>query len=207
MNAVITADIVNSTALTEASFSLLIKDLKEYFKKDKIEFYRGDSFQVFINDAGNALLKCIKSRLLAIQYTEQTRIDIRLSVSIGQLKSGVVNLGSNMEELFVNSGRYFDKFQNSPRRLYINSGNAEKDFTYEIIAEYVDSLLERLTARQAMVVYHLLSGKTQVETARLLKLTPATISEHVKAAKYDEIKSMLNKFKILINPFTEWKIV
>ncbi|RYU91084.1 hypothetical protein EWM62_03865 [Mucilaginibacter terrigena] len=182
-----------------------MKDLEQCFKQDKVEFYRGDSFQVFIKDAEKALLKCVKSRLLAILYTEQTRIDIRLSVSIGVLRSDVVNMGSNMEEIFVNSGRQFDKFQNSSRRLYINCGNTEKDFTYEIIAEYVDSLLDRLTARQAEVLYYLLSENTQAETAGLLKLTPATISNHVRAARYEEIKSMLNKFKILTNQLKDGK--
>jgi hypothetical protein len=205
MNAAITADIVNSTLMDEASFPLLLKDLEHCFEHDKIEFYRGDSFQVFIKDAESVLLKCIMSRLLAIQYSRQTKVDIRQSVSIGVLKSGVVKLGSNMEDLFVNSGRYFDKFQNSSRRLYISTGSPEKDFTYEIIAEYTDSLMDRLTARQAKVLYHLLSGKTQAETATLLKLTPATISDHVKAARYEEIKSMLNKFKILTNQLQDGK--
>jgi hypothetical protein len=205
MNAAITADIVNSTLMDETSFPLLLKDLGHCFEHDKIEFYRGDSFQVFIKDAESALLKCIMSRLLAIQYSRQTKVDIRQSISIGVLKSGVIKLGSNMEELFVNSGRYFDKFQNSSRRLYISTGSQEKDFTYEIIAEYTDSLMDRLTARQAKVLYHLLTGKTQAETATLLKLTPATISDHVKAARYEELKSMLNKYKILTNQLQDGK--
>jgi hypothetical protein len=199
MNAVITADIVNSTLMNRSLFSTLVNDLLDLFKEDQIEFYRGDSFQAFIKDANSALLKCVKSRLLAIQYSEGKRIDIRLSISIGNIKSNVKDIGLNMEDLFVKSGRYFDKFQNSSRRLYINCGDEDKDFTYEIIAEYVDSLLANVTAKQAKVLSIVLSGKSQVEAAKQLNVTTATVSQHVKAARYEEIESMLSKFKILTN--------
>jgi hypothetical protein len=199
MNAVITADIVNSTLLNKSLFSNLVNDLLVLFKEDKIEFYRGDSFQAFIKDANSALLKCVKSRLLAIQYSERKRIDIRLSISIGNIKSNVKDIGLNMEDLFVKSGRYFDKFQNSSRRLYINCGDKNKDFTYEIIAEYVDSLLATVTAKQAKVLSIILSDKSQVEAAKILNVTTATVSQHVKAARFEEIESMLSKFKILTN--------
>jgi hypothetical protein len=197
MNAVITGDIVNSTQMKKSSFTNLVDDLLRLFEEDKIEIYRGDSFQAYMKHADNALLNCVKSRLLAIQYSEKQRIDIRLSISIGRLKANIVNLGSNMDELFINSGRYFDKFQNSSRKLYITCDDKDKNFTYEIIAEYLDSILERTTPRQAEVLYYILSGKTQVETARLLNKTTATISQHVKTARYDEIESILQKFKTL----------
>jgi histidinol phosphatase-like enzyme len=199
MNAVITADIVNSTLLNKESFKKLTDALVHLFNQDKIELYRGDSFQVYMNKAESALLYAVKSRLLAIQYTEQQRIDIRLSISIGDIKSDVINLGSNMEELFIKSGRYFDKFQNSSHKLSIISSDEEKNFTYEIIAQYLDSIMEKITARQAEVLYHMLSGQSQVETAKILKKTTATISQHVKTARYDEIESLLQKFKILTN--------
>jgi DNA-binding CsgD family transcriptional regulator len=199
MNAVITGDIVNSTLMAKKSFTKLVDDLLGLFTADKIEIYRGDSFQAFMKDGDGALLNCIKSRLLAIQYSGQHRIDIRLSIGLGFIKGDIVKLGSNMEELFVKSGRYFDKFQNTPRKLYIVSGNQDKDFTFEIIAEYLDSILERTTPRQAEILFNLLSGKSQVETAKLLNKTKATVSQHVKTARYDEIVNLLQKFKILTN--------
>jgi len=199
MNAVITADIVNSTLMNKALFAKLVNDLLSLFKEDKIEFYRGDSFQVLIKDANSALLKCIKSRLLAMQYSEKKRIDIRLSLSIGNLKSNVNDIGSNMDDLFVKSGRYFDKFQRSSRKLFINCGDGGKDFTYEIIAQYMDSLLEKITIKQAQVLSIILSDKSQIEAAKLLSVTTATISQHVKAARFEEIESLLTKFKILTN--------
>ena len=134
-----------------------------------------------------------------MQYSEKKRIDIRLSLSIGNLKSNVNDIGSNMDDLFVKSGRYFDKFQRSSRKLFINSGDDGKDFTYEIIAQYMDSLLEKITIKQAQVLSIILSDKSQIEAAKLLSVTTATISQHVKAARFEEIESLLTKFKILTN--------
>jgi DNA-binding CsgD family transcriptional regulator len=199
MNAVITGDIVNSTLMPKKMFAALIDGLSGLFANDKIEIYRGDSFQAFMKDADDALENCIKSRLLAIQYSDEHRVDIRLSIGLGFIKGDVAHLGSNMEELFVKSGRYFDRFQNSTRKLIIVSGNEDKDLTFEIIAEYMDSILERTTPRQAEILFNLLSGKSQVETARLLNKTKATVSQHVKTARYDEILNLLQKFKILTN--------
>jgi DNA-directed RNA polymerase specialized sigma24 family protein len=197
MKAVVTADIVNSTLVKAANFNDLSDKIKAIYEKDKIEFYRGDSFQVLVNDAQKVFLQSILSRLLAMQYSNKQKVDIRMSISLGKLDSNSGKIGSNMDDLFVRSGRAFDKFQNSTRRLYVVSGNESIDFTFEIMAEYMDSLLENITPRQAEVLYYMLKGMSQVEIARQLDKTTATINQHVKTARYTEIESLLKKFVIL----------
>jgi hypothetical protein len=197
MKAVVTADIVNSTLVKAADFNDLSDKIKAIYEKDKIEFYRGDSFQVLVNDAQKIFLQSILSRLLAMQYSNKQKVDIRMSISLGKLNSNSGKIGSNMDDLFVRSGRAFDKFQNSTRRLYVVSGNESIDFTFEIMAEYMDSLLENITPRQAEVLYYMLKGMSQVEIARQLDKTTATINQHVKTARYTEIESLLKKFVIL----------
>jgi DNA-directed RNA polymerase specialized sigma24 family protein len=197
MKAVVTADIVNSTLVKAADFNDLSDKIKAIYEKDKIEFYRGDSFQVLVNDAQKVFLQSILSRLLAMQYSNKQKVDIRMSISLGKLNSNSGKIGSNMDDLFVRSGRAFDKFQNSTRRLYVVSGNESIDFTFEIMAEYMDSLLENITPRQAEVLYYMLKGMSQVEIARQLDKTTATINQHVKTARYTEIESLLKKFVIL----------
>ena len=197
MKAVVTADVVNSTLVKAADFNDLSDKIKAIYEKDKIEFYRGDSFQVLVNDAQKVFLQSILSRLLAMQYSNRQKVDIRMSISLGKLNSNSGKIGSNMDDLFVRSGRAFDKFQNSTRRLYVVSGNEGVDFTFEIMAEYMDSLLEKITPRQAEVLYYMLKGMSQVEIARQLDKTTATVNQHVKTARYAEIESLLKKFVIL----------
>ena len=197
MKAAITADIVNSTSLSAVKYKQLINSIRELFKGDDLEVYRGDSFQVLVYNAEEALYKSLQARLAAINCSDQKRIDIRMSISLGEPKSVSKSIGSNMDQLFVRSGRYFDKFKNGTRRLYITSGNEGIDFTFEIIAEYIDSLMETVTPKQAEVLSYMLSGKSQVEIAKLLNKTTATINQHVKTSRYNEFESMLSKFKIL----------
>ncbi|WP_374951898.1 helix-turn-helix transcriptional regulator [Mucilaginibacter sp.] len=197
MNAILTADIVKSTVMPQKAFEDLINKLKAFFINEQQDFFNGDSFRVLIADPNEALLKCIKSRLIAIQYTVNEQIDIRISINIGTLKTKKIDLRSSMDDLLVTSGRSFAKLQDTSKRLFITADNKEKDFTYSIIAEYTDSLIGQLTAKQAKVLFELLSGKSQVETAALLKLSTATVSKQLKAARYDELKSMLVKFEIL----------
>ena len=199
MKAAITADIVNSTSLSAVKYKQLINSIRELFKGDDLEVYRGDSFQVLVYNAEEALYKSLQARLAAINCSNQKRIDIRMSISLGEPKSVDKSIGSNMDELFVRSGRYFDNFKNSTRRLYIASGNDSIDFTFEIIAEYIDSLMETVTPKQAEVLSYMFEGKSQVEIAKVLNKTTATINQHVKTSRYTEFESMLSKFKILTN--------
>jgi len=199
MKAILTADIVNSSLLAKKDFEKLIKSLQKFFQASLTDFYGGDSFRVLVDEPSLALLNCVKSRLLAIQFSAGYSIDIRISINIGQLQSDPIDLRSSTDELLVASGRGFAKLQATQQRLSISCGDKAKDFTYEIIAEYMDGLLRQVTAKQASVIYELLSGKSQVETAAALKLSTATISKQVKAARYDEIRNLLHKFEILTN--------
>lgn len=183
--------------MPQKNFEGLIDNLKVFFSDEQQDFYNGDSFRVLIDDPKTVLLKCVKSRLIAIQYTAAQQADIRISINIGKLKSEKVDLRSSMDELLVASGRSFAKLQETRQRLFITAGDKEKDFTYDIIAGYTDSLIAQVTAKQAKIIFELLSGRSQVETAALLKLATATVSKQVKAARYEELKSMINKFEIL----------
>lgn len=199
MDAVITADIVNSTKLSKETFDSLVDDISFIYNDDIIEFYRGDSFQVLTKHADQALLKAVKCRLQAIEYSTDVRTDIRLSISIGNVSSAVTKLGVSMEETFVKSGKLLDQLAFSKKRLHITSGNASIDFTYEIIAEYIDSVMDRVTPKQAKVLHYFFLGKSQLEIARLIKKTTATVNQHIKSSGFNEIESLLQKFETLTN--------
>ena len=64
--AVLTGDIVNSTKLLLTQEARLIKALDEVLgrfrgKRRLLEFYRGDSFQVYLDDPAEALRMAIRS--------------------------------------------------------------------------------------------------------------------------------------------------
>lgn len=200
MQAVITADIVNSTLLLPKEFQALTAYIKaQYQSPNLIEFYRGDSFQVLVQDSQEAFRYMVFCRLQAISYSEANRIDIRQSISLGKVEQKVPHLGSHVDELFVSSGRTFDQLngQNSGQNLLITCGVKEFDYSFDLIARYTDSLLSQITGKQALVIYHLLSGKNQKEVAAILKKTGATIHQQVRAARFDELAYLISRYEEL----------
>ena len=61
IQAILTGDIVNSTRLGPGREKKLMKTLQQIFNKYKLEFYRGDSFQAFLDDATIALNASLNS--------------------------------------------------------------------------------------------------------------------------------------------------
>src|SRR5450432_557020 len=85
IRAVITGDIVNSTKLTAAKEKKLLRVLRQVFILNQFEFYRGDSFQVYQMNAGDALKTALLCRSAAIsisQDEETASSDVRISIGI-----------------------------------------------------------------------------------------------------------------------------
>ena len=77
----------------------------------------------------------------------------------------------------------------------ITSTNAVVNIGLELLGNYIDTLFNRITARQAATIFELLSGYTQKEAARRLKKSQATVNQHLQAANWPTIKNILDKFE------------
>jgi predicted DNA-binding protein YlxM (UPF0122 family) len=200
MQAVITADIVNSTKLTDSDFQKLIQEIRLLFKSpDKIEFYRGDGFQVLISDAQEAVVKLLLIRLTALRYSGEFRIDVRQSVRLGKVATDIKDLGSHIDDTFLHSGRIFDTFGEADVNdsLIITCGNKRYDFVYQLIADYLDTLIGTITVKQAEVLNYHFDGMSQKDIASELKKSTATVSNQIKVARTMEIERLINRFKLL----------
>ncbi|RYY40664.1 MAG: hypothetical protein EOO08_05925 [Chitinophagaceae bacterium] len=194
MNAIITADIVNSTQMDAREAKRFRAGLDATFTGHKLEFFRGDSFQVLIKDPRFALRLVLRARSLA--RSAGTNFDVRCSIGIGSTEGTVRSLATASGEAFLLSGHAFDALEDN-RRLAIVSGSEASKTALRILAAYADHLFRALTAKQASVVYELLSGKTQTETAAQLKITQATISSHAQSAAWGEIEYLLSEYDAL----------
>lgn len=199
--AVITADIVNSTKLSGTEHKKLIKNLGVVFHDHRYEFFRGDSFQVFIKTPGEALQVLMKARTTAMKIAGSSAptADIRASIGIGNVKLPVSSFQTAVGDVFILSGRAFDKMTKDSRLIIlceekyraINSG-------LKVISQFIDYLFQRLTLKQAVVVYELLMEQTQIETAKKLKKSQATIHKHMVAAGWPEIEKLQAEYKNLV---------
>ena len=194
--AVITADIVNSTLLTKAQEKKLFRQLETELEPFRSEFYRGDSFQVYLKNPAEALMLVLKLRLTA----RQTGIafDIRASVGIGEVITPLKKLGIAGGEAFVLSGRGMDELgKPGDQRILIRSVNEVQQQVLDLISLFTDHIFKQMTSKQARVIAILLDGGTQTAAAKAIKKSQSTISKHVQAAGWTEISKLLNSYQQL----------
>lgn len=200
--AVITADIVNSTQLEKSVEKKLGTILSGILRPYKFEFYRGDSFQVFLPNPKDALKIVLQTRVAAKRLIPQSPTplaDIRASIGIGHSNARIKNLSTANGEAFILSGRAFDEMNKPDQRLVMQSPNEVINLGLKVASNYIDSLFSQLTARQAAVFFELLMGYTQTETAKILKKSQATVNKHSQAARWSEINSLLQDYQLFID--------
>ena len=204
IQAVLTGDIVNSTKLVAANEKELLKVLQQVLKPYQFEFYRGDSFQVYIKQAGEALRIALLCRTAAISIfqKEEDKFDIRLSIGIGEMSDPVTKLGAAKGEAFVLSGRTFDEIAKTDIMLAITTANTLANEGMQVIADYINAIFSQMTAKQASVIFELLTGQTQQTVADKLKKSKSTINQHVSSGRWAEIEKLLQQYENIINQLT-----
>jgi hypothetical protein len=202
MNAVITGDIVNSTRLIPAEEKRLIDGLSKLLKPFPFTFYRGDSFQVYIPDSGQALTIALQCRTLAIGFRPEAAekiTDLRMAIGLGEVNQPVNYPGSASGEAFLLSGRIFDEMEKTGPRLFIGSAIELANAGLDVLADYIDAICRRMTVKQAVVIFELLLGQSQQETALKLKKSRSTVNQHVTAGGWDELEKLIGQYRHLIN--------
>jgi hypothetical protein len=199
--AVITADIVNSTKIAKADYKKLMKNLTGILQEHQHEFFRGDSFQVLIKSPNEALQVLLQARTAAMKLTESSMpiADIRASIGLGNVKLPVKSFQTASGDVFILSGRSFDKLAKEERLIIVcDEKNKAVNSGLKVISQFIDYLFQRLTFKQAAVVYELLMDRTQIDTAKKLKKSQATVHKHVQSAGWPEIEKLLTEYKHLI---------
>ncbi len=207
--AVITADIVNSSALGTATVNKLAERLKDLINANQakfLSFYRGDSFQCYLVDPYTsyklALQMRTETKLFQID-TPEIETDLKISLGIGEIDTPVTNINSAMGEAFILSGKGLDEFEKTGRKFIIKSEDKTVNIGLEAISIFTDYLFSHLTIKQAEVLQHLLNGCTQVETAKILKKSQSTINRHVQALGWGEMEHLLDIYHQCIQKITQ----
>jgi hypothetical protein len=100
---VITADIVNSSRISAEKQNALLDTLKKVesdlqkFCETHIEIYRGDCFQVLVNEAGKAVLCAVLIRAMLIRKSW----DARMSIGIGDVSYQLLKFKAPVERQYL----------------------------------------------------------------------------------------------------------
>lgn len=197
ISAVITADIVNSTTLSPGAAKKMIDRLTRVITPFKYEFFRGDSFQVYLKEPGKALRVAMQLRGEARKFSALH--DIRACIGIGETNPRLKKLSTSTDEAFVLSGRNFDRLTETNTRLAIVSADEKANQGFNAIASFVDYIFRDITEKQSEVLVELLKGDTQQEVAKKLKKSPSTINKHAQSTGWNELMQLLDYYESIVS--------
>ncbi|GAD04449.1 hypothetical protein HQ45_07085 [Porphyromonas crevioricanis] len=203
---VITGDIVSSSSIQlEWREKLLLtmqeiaEDLKEVSDL-QIEFFRGDSFQLLVEQPEKTLLVAILFRAGLVSRTPQEskrRWDARVSIGIGEVSFLSDNILVSDGEAFHFSGREMDDIKK--KRLTLRTRWEHINEELSVSTAFADDIISGWTQAQAEVIYLvLLHDITQKEIASRIDKSPQTISKLLGTAKENLIKKYLERYQKLI---------
>ncbi len=206
MNAVITGDIINSTAVPfEQRATLLqilaqtVNDLK-HLSPMKFEMFRGDSFQILIEKAEQALLIAVLVRAGLRKNTPKhsnDTWDARMAIGVGDIEFVANNVVTSDGEAFQYSGRAFDEL--GKNNLVIKTRWEEVNEELKVSTMFADDVISSWTPTQSFVIFQSLAfHKTQKEIAEQQKQSSQNISKISVLAKEKLMRQYINRYCNLI---------
>ena len=213
MIAIITADIINSRKLVnqEIWIAPLKKLLASYgATPEKWEIFRGDYFQIEIEDPSEALLVSLKIKALIksiIASEEQKKtapIDVRMAIGLGTKEYAAERISESNGTAFIHSGEKFEKLKKEKTTLAIQSSYPNFDYEMNLYLKLAVIQMDAWTANSAALFTTLFEDpeKKQAEIGAILGIGQNSVSGRFKRAHVDEIleldKMYRHKLKELI---------
>ena len=199
MTSILTGDIINSREVDSNEWLPLIKNAFQTIgASPKIwEIYRGDSFQIEIENIENSLLFAIK---LKATLKKIKNLDVRIAIGIGAKNDHYKNITEGNGEAFIYSGLAFDTLLKK-QNLAITSSNKDFDAIFNTSLALALLTMDNWTVNSADFVLKYLENPntTQKLIAKGLKISESSASERRKRAGLDEIMQLENLYRQLIN--------
>lgn len=212
MLAVITGDLINSTNYGKALRKSVLSALNEEFSyiktKYRAEFtiFRGDSFQGVVDTSKDALrivllLKTAVIKASGEQSNKKPVSDVRISIGIGEADYIENAVAESSGEAFYLSGKTLDLMKNQEKTISLKTAFDEINQEFNVHLMLLDTIVERWSTASAEVVYYLLKGYKQQEIASIIGRSQAAVNLRKKAANWDEISVLLQRYEKVISEF------
>lgn len=211
MTGIITADIVDSTKMDVEVRNALpeilnkIADSLREVTSLRLEMYRGDSFQIVVDDYAKAPFVAVLMRIGLMRNScmaNMRKLDARVSVGIGKVSYLADTIGKSDGEAFVLSGRAFDKL--GKRRLVVVTSDEKVNSELAVYESILDELLSDVTcARSRTIFAHLLNPELTMEKiGHSLGISKQAVSQAYRATRVAIIDLVLKRMEyVLANNF------
>jgi hypothetical protein len=207
MVAVLTADLINSTAYDKSLLKEVITVLKAEFDAISNEqdalftLFRGDSFQGIVKEPEEALQIALRIKAAVLKVgnssIKQSNVpvaDIRIAIGIGEADYNEKAITESNGEAFHFSGHTLDAMKDENKKLSIKTSNQNINDEFKVSLKFLDSLTDKWSIASAEVVYYLLKGMKEQQIANFLGRSQAAINLRKKAAGWEEVQLLLQRF-------------
>nr|WP_294926746.1 hypothetical protein [uncultured Flavobacterium sp.] len=198
MTSVITGDIIDSRKQKSKDW---VEDLKKILSTfgetpSQWEVYRGDEFQIEIQNPEEALLTAIliKAHLRAI------KLDARMSIGFGDKTHNAGKISESYGSAFINSGELFETLKKQKVTLAMRTGDAITDEKMNLMIQLALTFMDKWLAQSAEFVAVAIKNPTlsQEELGQKLGINQAAVSRRQKRAEFDLVMHLDRYFRIQI---------
>ena len=203
--AILTGDIVGSAKSAEKQIWLVrlkraMKQLESLciLNKDNWEIYRGDSFQLSLEEPKQALraVLVIRAALKALPLFEEMDMDVRISIGIGVRDFEGDRVSESDGPAYHYSGHGLDEIEKDERRLIIKSDWPDLDDEMRVNLSLAEVILSNWSAASAEVCWHLFREDiTQKELAVKLGISQPAVNKRIARAHLEEILLLEQRFR------------
>lgn len=204
---VITGDIVGSTNIkTEYRANLLnclntMKEELQCVSPFSMELFRGDSFQLLVEDPAAALKVAILLRAGLIHQTpdrENGMWDARISLGIGEVQFMADSIVTSDGEAFQYSGRQLDTMNKT--RLAVKTPWNDVDQELEVSTAFVDDIIKRWSGKQAGMIYlSLKADSPKKRVAEYIGTSVQNVRNVLSSAREPLIRMYLERYCKIVN--------
>ena len=212
MNAVITADIIDSTKLSTEGEDLIIDAIYETFGNNSdirtnvgessFIITRGDNIQIELDNATEALKAALLLKTTINKITlitdRKPSVDIRIAIGIGDIRGQRSNVNESTGVAYTNSGRTLDAMKKNKRTLAIKTGENNLDSELETEFKLLEVIMSGWKVTSAEVLYWTLQGLNEIEISKRINKTQSAINQRKKTAGWSGIEPLLERFSHLM---------
>lgn len=213
MKSVITGDIIESTKLAISdreklmeSVQVILSDLTSIYNL-KSEIYRGDSFQILLDEPlySFRVALILKMHIRSYPISEislsnnqrKAKInDARIAIGVGQVENSNKYLGATNGEAFILSGHLLDSLKKTKQSLGIKTSDG---FGSELETEVflIDTIIYQTTALQCEVIKWKLLKQNEIEISHKLKIKQSAVNQRSNSGSWHAINTMVQRFETI----------
>lgn len=202
MISILTGDIIKSRGNETIIWLEKLKEALSFFGDSPRhwQIYRGDSFQLEIENCEEALLAALK---IKSHLKSSINVDVRIGIGIGKKEYNANKITESNGVAFINSGFAFDthlKKQTLAIKTPWQELDEELNIAFDLALLTMDSWSQN--SAEVFKISMESENKTQKEIAEILEITQSSVSERQKRAGFEQIMKLEKRFRKIITKKT-----